>query len=183
VTNFVLLFLAGINVSQLGAQALVPVDSASDIRFEIKNFGFTVEGSLQQLQGKIVFDPAALQLSYFNVTVNASTIETGIGLRNRHLKNEDYFDTESYPTIRLISKRILLTDNKMQWMLTGLLMIKGFQKEITFPFKATPHQNGYLFEGRFQVNRKDFHVGGNSLGLSDFVTVKLKVLALQSGLF
>jgi polyisoprenoid-binding protein YceI len=59
----------------------------------------------------------------------------------------------------------------------GNLIIKGVSKEIKFPFKATPKDDGFLFEGEFKINRRDFKVGGNSLSLSDDVTVSLSVFA------
>jgi polyisoprenoid-binding protein YceI len=49
-------------------------------------------------------------------------------------------------------------------------------KEVKFPFTATARDGGsYLFEGSFKLNRRDFGVGGNSISLSDEVTITLSI--------
>jgi polyisoprenoid-binding protein YceI len=59
----------------------------------------------------------------------------------------------------------------------GNLTIKGVTKEIKFPFLYIPKEDGYLFQGEFEINRRDFGVGGKSLSLSDDLKVELSVLA------
>jgi polyisoprenoid-binding protein YceI len=59
----------------------------------------------------------------------------------------------------------------------GNLTIKGVTKPIEFGFGATPKNGGYLFDGEFKINRRDFGVGGNSVSLSDKLTVTLSVFA------
>ena len=61
--------------------------------------------------------------------------------------------------------------------MVGNITIKGTTKEIQFPFKATPKDNGYLFEGSFKLNRRDFNVGGSSISMSDNLDVNLSVFA------
>jgi len=72
----------------------------------------------------------------------------------------------------------LSEDNKDgYYYLFGNLTIKGVTKEVKFPFTATAKDGGYLFEGSFKLNRRDFGVGGSSLSLGDDLTVSLSVLA------
>ena len=59
----------------------------------------------------------------------------------------------------------------------GNITIKGVTKEIKFPFTFTAKDGGYLFEGEFKINRRDFGVGGKSFSISDELSVELSVFA------
>ena len=57
------------------------------------------------------------------------------------------------------------------------LTIKGVTKPVEFGFGAIAKDGGYLFDGTFDINRRDFGVGGSSVSMSDKLKVTLKVLA------
>jgi polyisoprenoid-binding protein YceI len=158
-----------------GAQTLMPVDAASRIEFTIKNFGINTSGTFMGLQGNIKFDSSNLPLSFFNVSVDAKTVNTDVEARDKHLKKEDYFNVDKFPRINFTSTRI--AKSASSYTITGNLSIKGISKEISFPFTVMPTQNGQEFKGTFTINRRDFKVGGSSWVLSDNVALSLKVLA------
>ena len=158
-------------------QNLKPVDSESAIKFRIKNFGGTVMGSFKGVEGNIVFDPSDLSKASFDVTVDVNSINTGIDLRNKDLKQEKYFNLSKYPKIRMASTKVT-KDNKGEhtYLFTGELTIKGTKKEIRFPFTTSQVKGGTMFKAEFPLNRRDFNVGGSSISLSDNLTVSLAVL-------
>lgn len=159
------------------AQKFRPLDNQSDVNFTIKNFGLNTNGSFTGLKGSIEFDPSNLASSFFNVSIDVNTINTGIDMRDSHLKKEEYFDATKYPTINFVSTNV--TGNENGYTVTGKLTIKGVTKLISFPFTAE-NQNGVIvFKGNFNINRKDFGVGGSSAVLSSSVNVNLKVLAAK----
>jgi polyisoprenoid-binding protein YceI len=161
----------------LQAQTYEPADANSKVKFAIKNFGVTTNGSFKGTTGAIVFDPANPGKSSFEVSVDANSVNTGIESRDNHLRKEDYFNVKEHPRISIKSTRIAASGDK--FTLTGMLTMKGTAKEISIPFTATAKDNGYLFEGDFEINRKDFKVGGNSMVLGDVVTVSLSVFAAK----
>jgi polyisoprenoid-binding protein YceI len=171
-----LIFLIAASIS-IQAEQYKPVDSKSTISFTIRNFGINTSGSLTGLKGTIKFNPAALPSSSFNVSVDVSTINTGIDARDNHLKKEEYFNAEKFPTINFVSTNI--TKNQNDYSVTGNLTIKGVTKSISFPFTVQNQDNGLLFNGSFSINRKDFGVGGSSAVLSNTVNVNLKVFAAK----
>lgn len=153
-----------------------PVDNGSSVKFKIKNLGVSVGGSFTGLQGKIVFDPSNPSASSFDASVDANSINTGIDLRDDHLKKEEYFDVKNYPKIHFVSTRVT-AGRSGSFNITGLLTIKKVTKEISFPFTATQQGNGFNFSGEFKINRRDFGVGGSSFTLSDNLTVQLNIFA------
>jgi polyisoprenoid-binding protein YceI len=172
----IILFLFFLSVSPFtNAQNWSLADKASTISFRIKNFGVAVDGSFSGLTGVIRFDPAKPAESSFQVSVDASSINTGIELRNKHLRKEEYLDVAVYPQLKFVSKKIAAASEKDTWIITGLLTIKKVSKEISFPFKIISGNNIYRLTGEFKINRRDFSVGGSSFSMVDMVTVLLNV--------
>jgi polyisoprenoid-binding protein YceI len=153
-----------------------PANEGSVIQFKIKNLGFSVEGSFTGLSGTILFDPNSLPESVFDVSVDAGQINTDNHLRDEHLKKETYFDVEHYPRIQLLSSKISASSKKGVFIFSGKLTIKKQTKDISFPFTAEPSNGGYFFKGSFNLNRKDFDIGGTST-ISDMLEVSLSVFA------
>ncbi len=165
----------GFWLMSLGVMAQMhPVDKSSSVKFAIKNFGFAVTGSMSGLEGDIVFDPTHPDAARFDVTVNSATINTGNDSRDEHLRADDYFDVKNHPRIRFVSKSI--RGSGTSFTMDGELTIKDKTKSISIPFKADPSGKGFVFEGSFKMNRRDFGVGGGST-ISDNLTVTLKVTA------
>ena len=161
------------------AQSFLPVEKGSDITFNIKNFGFLVEGKFTGINGNIQFNPSKLGNSRFEMTVEAASINTDNKKRDRHLKDKDYFYTEKYPTIYLTSTNISRSDHNGFYVFEGEVYIRGISKKISFEFSAKPAISGYLFHGEFQLNRSDFRLGGSSIVLSDQVSINLNILTIK----
>ena len=159
------------------AQNYAAVDEGSKVKFVIKNFGINTGGTFSGLSGTINFDPNNLAQASFTVSVDAKTVDTDVQSRDNHLRREEYLDVEKYPKLQFQSTRITKTNNGGYLYMFGTITIKGTMKEIQFPFKATQREGGYLFEGSFKLNRRDFNVGGNSISMSDDLDVSLSVFA------
>ena len=155
-----------------------PVDAGSKIHFTIKNFGFKTGGDFSGLKGTIHFDPANLGAAQFDVAVASSTVNTDNGARDNHLNKEEYFDVAKYPTLSFKSTKVTASTNAGRYFVTGSLTIKGVAKPVQFGFSATPKDGGYLFESsEFEINRRDFNVGGSSISLQDKLKIVLSVFA------
>ena len=150
---------------------LKPFDADNAVTFAIKNFGINTNGEMKGLKGIIKWDDSNPSASVFNVTVDANSINTGIDMRDNHLRDEEYFNVKKFPVISFVSTAVTATN------VTGNLTIKGITKQVSFPFTVKPSNGTYSFEGSFTINRKDFGVGGSSMSLGNNVTVNLKVLA------
>ncbi|MBS1667032.1 MAG: YceI family protein [Bacteroidetes bacterium] len=174
--KMVMVFLIGLIGSSSIAQVLTPVDESSYVVFKVKNFGFVVDGSFKGLKGSIQFDPANYEASKFDVSIDANSINTDNSMRDNHLREESYFDVKNYPRIHFVSTKVTASNHKGTLFIFGNLEIKGITKEISFPFKASPVENGYIFKGLFKISRRDFNIGGSST-ISNEVNVELEVLA------
>lgn len=169
------LLICSICISTITLAQYKPVDTKSSLQFTIQNLGFDVHGSFTGFKGAINFDPQHPEKDNFDITVDAATVNTDNSLRDEHLKNDGYFDVTNHSTMHFVSSKIT-SGGGGRFNIRGKLTIKNTSKEVSFPFTATPSNNGYLFKGSFKINRKDYDIGGTST-ISNELEVNLTVLA------
>jgi polyisoprenoid-binding protein YceI len=161
-------------VLSANAQLFIPVDDGSRVKFKVKNVGLVVEGTLTGLEGKIQFDQANISSAKFDVSIDANSIDTGIQMRDNHMRRKEYLDVKTYPRIHFASSKIQ-ADKAGQLIVSGHLTIKSVTKEISFPYRYSIVKGAPSFEGEFGINRRDFNVGGGSLTMADNLIVYLDV--------
>lgn len=64
--------------------------SKSSVQFSIKNAGLTVDGTFDEIHGTIQFDEQQLASSSFKVKIPVKSLNTGIEMRDKHLKKDDF---------------------------------------------------------------------------------------------
>ncbi|WP_025761788.1 YceI family protein [Dyadobacter tibetensis] len=174
---FILFILTlALRSTRLPGQSLRPIASQSSISFQIKNLGIRTTGHFSEIEGKILFNPSNLSSSSFVIQIPTSSINTDNHLRDGHLKQDEYFNVNKYPLMKFTSSKVSHS-GPGRYILEGKLTIKDVTKAISFPFEATAEAGGYTFFGEFPINRRDYHVGGRSLTLSNDLWVKIKVFA------
>jgi len=148
--SFIILIL----VTSLGLNGQTINSEDSKVTFSVSNMAFnTVKGTFNGMEGEIYFSPNDLLASKFEVCIDASSINTGNQKRDKHLKNEDFFEVEKYPNICFKSTEVEKTTsgNKTK----GILTMHGVSKKVEIPFTFKNNQ----FIGNFEVNRKDYKIG------------------------
>ncbi|WKN42599.1 YceI family protein [Tunicatimonas pelagia] len=143
--------------------------------YEVRFSGSGAEGTFRGLTGTVVFNPDQLGQAQFDVSVDATTIDTGNKTKDKHARGKDWFDVEQYPEIKFRSSQI--TKVGEQYQMTGTLTLHGTEKEITFPFTFTENGSSGLFEGSFTVDREEYGIEGPfiSFMVGDDFEVSLKV--------
>ncbi|MCY7350628.1 MAG: YceI family protein [Cytophagaceae bacterium] len=173
IRRFILMAFWLVSMNSAGAQTLWKI-TGSSVVFTVKQFGSSIDGTLKGMTGTIRFDPANPQVSGMSATVDVRTINTNNSLRDRHLREREmFFNVEKYPSLRMKATRI----EKVGSGYVGFfdLTIKDLIKPVRLPFTfETSGKNG-TFVGTFDFNRRDWNVGGNTIGLSDRVTVRINV--------
>lgn len=146
----------------------------SAISFKIKNMGIGTNGTVAGLQADVHFNPEDPASGTMEASVDANSINTDNTSRDEHLKEAEYFDVAHYPKITLKS---ISFKRKNGNNYTGLfnLTIKDKTRQVEIPFSYSQKENTSTFKGAFKLNRLNYGVGGNSLILSDEVTVMIDV--------
>lgn len=164
-------FLGGLFASLALGQSSWQVKQ-SNISFVIKNAGLQVEGSFSGFTGLVKFEPDKPELTVLEAEVKSQTISTGIGMRDNHLRKQEYFHAEKFPVIAMKSKAIRKSGNG-GYLGTFNLTMKGVSKEVEVPFTFVQQSGHAQMQGNFEINRRDFKVGGGSLIMSDKVKVNI----------
>lgn len=89
----------------------------------------TVRGSIGGVTGTIVWDENDLTKSSVNATIDATTVTTNNGMRDKDLKSANFFNVEKYPTITFKSTGVNRVNGKLQ--VTGDLTLAGVTKSVT----------------------------------------------------
>ena len=159
------------------AQTYTVNNDNSKVGFTIKNIGLNVNGSFSGLKGTIIIDNSDFKLSEINVSVNSNSVNTDNSARDKHLRKEEYFDVEKFPTISFKSIKIEKAARLNRYNVEGNLIIKGISKAIKFELITLEKDNNLELKCNFEINRRTFKVGGNSLVLSDNVKMNLNIIA------
>lgn len=174
--KYALAILAVLLVAVAGQAQVAPksvVAAQSRAEFRIKNLGFWVDGTFEKVGGTVAFDAGNLSASRIEAWAEVSSISTGIGLRDRHLQKEEYFDAEKHPRLTFTSTRFY-KDAKRGLLATGTFTLKGIRKTVTLPVLVTKEGGYTRFSTTFEIDRRDYGVGGGgTLGSSVKITVTL----------
>jgi polyisoprenoid-binding protein YceI len=139
--------------------------SHSKVGFQIRHWLTKVEGRFTEYDGKIRIDREKPASSSVEMTIQASSIDTGQERRDNHLRSADFFEVEKYPTITFKSSKVVPKEKDL-YEVTGDLTMHGVTKTIVAPVRHT----GFLnlgkqekagFEITFPINRKDYGIVWN----------------------
>ena len=144
-------------------------DSAA-VNFRIRNAGIAVKGTFDSLDLALERSGDTWKDATLSGAVFAGSIDTGIGLRDKHLRGEDYFEVEAHPWIRMES-RGLKRPEEGRLEGTFRLTIKEYTREIPLVFTYRESTGKIILETEFELDRREFGLGGRSLILSDRVRV------------
>ena len=75
------------------------------VEFEVEHFWglHTVRGRFRQFDGSYVVGPTGQKIE---MTIDAGSVDTGIGARDRHLRSADFLDVDEHPQVRFTSTRV-----------------------------------------------------------------------------
>ena len=167
---FVLLFIF---LTSSNAQEEVQNNIDTTIDFKIKNLGVHVKGIFTEAAVTSYFNVKSLEDSYINAIIKVNSINTKNKKRDTHLLKDDFFDAIEYPEIKLISTKIEKIA-KNNYKLFANLTIKNKTISIEIPLDIQSNDKSIIIRSSFNLNRRDYNVGGSSWILSN--TVKINVV-------
>ena len=138
-----------------------------------------VRGQFKEFTGTAHVDPTNPGSSKVDLTIVASSVDTGSADRDGHLLSGDFFGADDNPTITFASTDV--TRDGSEWTITGDLTIKGTTKPISIDFEEVgtardPFGNVRLgFEGSTTINRTDWGLSFNAALETGGVLVSEKV--------
>lgn len=174
------LFIAFLSTSVF-AQTNWKADPAhTQVSFGITHMGISeVEGLFREFDGSIVSSKEDFSDAQYEFSIEVPSIDTGIEMRDNHLKSADFFEAEKYPkmTFKSTSSEKVADD---KYKVTGDLTFHGITKPVSLDvwYRGTVEnpQNGEVISG-FAISgnakRSDYNLGSGfpEAVLSDHVLI------------
>lgn len=133
---------------------------ASEISFRATSRLMDAAGRFSRFSGEVVVDPAVLTSGRINLTIDTASLDTGIEMRDNHLRSSDFFDVERFPTVAFQSVRIEAAGRRAS--VVGRLTLHGVTREIAVPIDVQITNTALVASGEFIVNRGEYAINYNS---------------------
>ena len=102
----------------------VPDKAHSEVDFSVLHLELSnVRGHFGNIGGTIVLNESDITKSAVNVTIDVSTLDTGVAGRDGDLKGPNFFDVAQFPTATFVSTGVGKTGNALT--VSGNLTLHG----------------------------------------------------------
>lgn len=168
------------------------IDSAhSGIHFAVRHLVIAkVRGQFSRWTGALTVPEGDFSRATAEVTIDASSIETGVADRDAHLRSADFFDVATYPEITFRGLRLEPQGGDRQ-RLHGSLTMHGVTRDIVLDVESSGQTKdpwGNLragFSAKTSLDRKEFGLTWNQLleaggvAVGDKVEIELEIEAVK----
>lgn len=166
-----------------GASArLHVVDPArSHIGFTASSRLLDARGVFERWTADVRLDPGAFERSTVRITIDAASINTRNGRRDRHLRGADFLDVANYPTITFVSRSVART-SPTAGVITGDLTLRGVTKAVQVPVEMKCYGEGRgRFAGAFTLGRRAYGISYQSRlnPIADVVAVQFDLTVAE----
>ena len=165
----------------------------STVEFSVRHLFSNVKGTCDDFEGTFSYVPGTPGDWKARATVNVASINTHQPKRDAHLKSKDFFEVDTYPTMKFVSTGVTNV-TPTSATLNGLLTIHGVEKPVVFDLEIRGEGKdpwGNLrsgFSATTTINRKDFGIiwnqtletGGVLVGDEVKITLEIEGIAQAS---
>ena len=183
--------MAGTGIS--GAEmARYDIDTEhSSIEFSVAHMVVSkTKGRFTDYKGFVEIDPDGAKIKAIEAVINTASVNTNHEKRDGHLKNEDFFNVEKYPTMTYKMKYSRKEGDNI--IAIGDFTMLGVTREVTLVgkfngFVKDPYGNtraGFTAEGK--LNRKDFGMNwsklldGGGFVVGEDISIRLEIECIKA---
>ena len=171
------------SVTQAQAPADVPVFKITPVKSTIKfavKASVPIEGTFDKWDATLTYTSAHVEDGVLDIKIQASSVNTGSGMKDGKLKGKDFFDVEKDPYITFRSSKVVQTGPNT-FDIPGTFTIRGVSKPETLNLTVTGTRGSGHGEikGTMAFDRKEY--GMNSgipfIKIADRVEVTVDLIA------
>jgi len=183
--------LAAVLTAGAAQAATYTIDPAhSSVSFKVRHMMVSkVKGFFEEFQGTIEFDETNMKDARVEAEIQTASVNTNDEDRDEHLRNEDFFEVSTYPTMTFQSTGVKKDGD--DWLLMGDLTLHGVTKPVTLELEYNgtvedPWGNtrvGFSAEG--EIDRREFDIIYNNtldkggLAVGNDVEIMLEIEAIK----
>jgi polyisoprenoid-binding protein YceI len=158
------MLLLSASFTQAQSSTWIPDKAHSGVDFSILHMSLSrVRGHFGNIGGTIVLNESDITKSTVNVTIDVSTVDTGVAARDGDLKSANFFDVAQFPTAAFVSTSI--AKNGSTLTVSGNLTLHGVTKPVVLEVEGPtgpvpgmdkkPHSG---FSARTTISRTEFGI-------------------------
>ena len=134
----------------------------SEVNFRVRHLVIsTVSGKFKQFSSSVTTEEDDFTTAQITFDVETASVDTGMEMRDNHLRSDDFFNSEAFPKMTFVSKSVRKIEGS-EYAIDGNLTIR----DVTQPFTLKAEFGGIAkdpygqvkagFEVEGKVNRKEF---------------------------
>ncbi len=178
-----LLATAGFAQAQSATYAIDPTHTF--VTFEAKHFGTsTLRGRFDRKEGTVQIDRAG-KSGKAEITIDITSVSTGVGPLDGHLKSKDFFDAANNPSAKFVADKFVFDGDKVTEVV-GALTMMGKSNPVTL--KATnfncyqnPMFKREVCGGDFEttITRSQWGISYGVPGIPDNIRLLIQIEAIK----
>jgi cytochrome b561/polyisoprenoid-binding protein YceI len=134
------------------------ISPGGKLAFSVTVNGEEVQGRFGRWTGDIRFDPARLDQSRINVSIDLASVSSGDDQRDSMLAGDDFFATAANPRAQFKSDRIISKGGN-RYEARGPLTIRGQSQPVALDFTLDIKGNNANVAGKARIERLKFGIG------------------------
>jgi polyisoprenoid-binding protein YceI len=183
--------LIGVQAETEGKTSFQIDPTHSSVEFKIRHLAISsVAGKFGKFSGVIDFDPKTIASSKVEAVIEAGSVDTDNAKRDDHLRSEDFFAAQQYPSLKFVSTEVKPASERT-FQVLGNLEMHGIQKPVILNVEYLggavdpAGQQRVGFTATTKLHRKDFGLQWNkvletgALVVGDEVAITLEIEAVE----
>ena len=158
-----LIFATGLMAAPLhDEQSRYVVKTSSKIEFHASSTLAKVVGVFHSWDADMKVPADKFADASLMLEIEAASVSTGSGLRDKELKGKNFFAVQEHPKIRFASRSITAGDAPTKFHMDGELTIRGITQPVPVSITLLRQDDGHEWiDGSFSFNRRDFEMTHN----------------------
>jgi polyisoprenoid-binding protein YceI len=179
-----ILATVGVAHAEVATYAIDPTHTF--VTFEANHFGTsTLRGRFDKKEGTVTLDKAA-KSGKAEITIDATSVDTGVAPLDTHLKSKDFFNAEQFSTAKFTADKFAFAGDKVSEV-AGTLTLLGKTQPVTlkatnFNCYMSPMLKREVCGGDFETTIARSAYGmpfGINFGLPDNIRLLIQIEAIK----
>jgi polyisoprenoid-binding protein YceI len=184
-------FATGFNISAKGVKTITVNNKVgtNQAQFNSKAPLEEINGTASIVKGTFTIDPSNIEATTGKIEVPITSMQTGVELRDQHLRGKDWLDADGSPNIIFEVKKIsgvqIVSSGNGKGVAKGIaegtLTVHGVAKAASFPIEISYVEKSpadvVMIKSEFTVSLKDHNIAGKKgiVGSKVAETINVKV--------
>jgi len=143
-------------------QSRYVVKTGSKIEFHASSTFAKVVGVFHSWEANMKMPADKFADASLMLEIDAASVSTGSGLRDKEVKGKNFFAVQDHPRIRFASEAITADSGPSKFHMDGELTIRGITQPVSVSITLLRQDDGHEWiDGSFSFNRRDFGMTHN----------------------